>query len=198
MIIKTKSFGNVEVNETDIIDFPEGMPGFSDEKKFVVLFDKTKEDSPFMWLQAVENSDLAFVVVDPFWFKPDYKFNIDAETKKQLEISAPEDVLVLSVVVVPEDMSRTTANLKAPLLLNHRARKGKQYILQEDKYSIRHYIVDEIERNFSSVVMAQEEKSAKKSSTRKKSASCKSGNSEKKSTCKTNSQKTSCKKAVQK
>lgn len=186
MIIKTKSFGNVEVQDTDVINFSDGVPGFPDEKRFVVLFDNTKEESPFMWLQAVENSELAFVVVDPFWFKPDYKFNIDAETKKQLEIDAPEDVLVLSVVVIPEDMSRTTANLKAPLLVNHRTKKGKQYILENDKYSIRHYIMDELERNFSSVVKGEDAQDCKETSSKQKK-SC--GKAEKKPTSKKTTKK---------
>lgn len=181
MIIKTKNFGNVEVQDTDVINFEEGVPGFPNEKKFVVLFDNTKEESPFMWLQAVDNSELTFVVVDPFWFKPDYKFNIDVETKNQLDIQNPEDVLVLSVVVIPEDMSKITANLKAPLLVNHRTHKGKQYILENDKYSVRHYIMDELERNFSSAVKPNDKKCCKTASEKSK-CSCKTGG------------KTSCKK----
>lgn len=151
MILETKAFGYVEIQDTDVFTFDEGIPGFPNEKRFAVLYDNQK-DSPFMWLQAVDNPNLTFVIVDPYSFKPDYGFVIDPGTMKELGIETHEDVLVFSIVVIPEDISRMSANLRAPIIINHRTRKGKQYALENSYYSVRHYIVDEIKESITPIV----------------------------------------------
>ena len=65
MKLHTKNFGLLEIEEEKIIAFPEGIPGFEEEKEFVII-NNEDEENPFCWLQSVNNPDLAFVITTPF------------------------------------------------------------------------------------------------------------------------------------
>lgn len=145
MQLETKHFGKIDVDEKEIVDFPEGIPGFEGSKKFIVL-SGDDPDSPFKWLQGVDAPQLAFAIVDPFFVKKDYDFNINEEIVRKLEIEKAEDVAVYAIVVVPEDISQMTMNLKAPVLVNARNHKGTQIVLDTDRYSMRHYILEELRK----------------------------------------------------
>ena len=105
MIIESKHFGLVEIPGEKIIRFPYGLYGFEDIKEYVLL-GKPENDNPFMWLHAVHNPDVCFVVVDPFMFKKDYSPSINEEVLQRLEVQDPADIHFLSIVVIPQDMSR--------------------------------------------------------------------------------------------
>lgn len=145
MQLNTKHFGLINIDENGILDFPEGIPGFESTKRFVLL-GKDEKESPFQWLQGVDNSDLALVVIDPKLFKPDYLVDVDDDQVEILNIKDANSVLVLSIVVVPEDISKMTANLKAPILINTENRKGKQVVVDKGDYQIRHYIMEELRK----------------------------------------------------
>lgn len=142
--IVTKPFGQIEVDERQIIDFPEGIYGFEDIKKFVIL--DAKEKSPFKWLQAYDEPDLAFVIIRPVDFMMQYELDVMPEDLEDIGAKSPEDVLVFAIVTIPEDPSKMTANLQGPVLINPKARKGKQAISLCDKYTVRHYILEEIKK----------------------------------------------------
>jgi len=143
MVIETTHFGKIEIRDTDILFFEEGIIGFEDVKKFGLINSEDPE-SPFKWIQAVERPDLAFALVDPFRIKKDYDFDLKDEYVEALEIMEPSDVMVFSIVVVPEDISKISMNLKAPLIINKNNNKAAQVILDTDKYTVRHYILDEL------------------------------------------------------
>jgi flagellar assembly factor FliW len=145
MKLDTKNFGLLDIDESSIITFSEGLPGFMEEKQFT-LVDTGDEESPFKWLQSVKNSSLAFAVVNPFAIKKDYDFELKDDIADILGIESAEDVLVYSIVVVPEDLAKMTANLKAPIILNVKKQKAMQIILDTDDYSVRHYILDELRK----------------------------------------------------
>lgn len=143
MELTTKHFGAIEVDEKAILHFDEGIPGFETVKKFVLL-GQASEDSPFQWLQGVDNTDLAFVVIDPRLVKPDYLVDVDDSEVEILEIKDASKVLVYSIVVIPEDITKMTANLKAPLLINADNNRGKQVVLDKGDYPIKYYILQEL------------------------------------------------------
>lgn len=145
MLLNTKHFGEIDIDENKIINFREGIPGFENSKKFIVLYDGD-EASPFRWLQCVDNGELAFAVVNPFMILNDYDIEIPEETVSNLNIESIEDVMVLSIVVVPDDPSKMTMNLKAPVIINTKNNTGMQVVLDTDMYSVRHYIVEELRR----------------------------------------------------
>lgn len=145
MQLNTKHFGVVEIDEKGIIDFTGGLPGFEDIKKFV-LFGSGDESSPFRWLQSVDDPKLAFAVVDPFLIKNDYNVTLNGDVIDALAIEKEEDALIYSIVVVPDDISEMSMNLKAPVVINTKNNRGMQIVLDTDMYSVRHYILEELQR----------------------------------------------------
>jgi len=143
--LNTKHFGVVEVNEKDIIDFPEGIPGFEYIKRFVIL-GKNEDGNPFHWLQGVDDPDIALVIIDPRTFKPDYVVDVPDEEVEILDIKDTEKVLVFSVVVVQEDLSKMTANLSAHILINIENSRGKQVIMDNEDYPIKYYFMEELRK----------------------------------------------------
>ena len=137
MNIQTKYFDEVEIDEADIIKFQNGLPGFLDEKQFVLM---NLEDTVFQVLQSVETQALAFIVVNPFQFKSDYAFVLDNQVVEQLKIESDEDVTILSIVTLKESLKESTVNLKAPLVINVKQKEGKQYIIQKTDYTTKEYI----------------------------------------------------------
>ncbi|MGN8647380.1 flagellar assembly protein FliW [Gracilibacillus sp. HCP3S3_G5_1] len=138
MQIETKYFGEIEVKEEEIIHFPYGIPGFLEEKKFVLL--SFEESGLFQILQSTNSVNPAFVVVDPFLFVKNYQFNLDDTTLEQLEIKEEKDVLVLAIVTVKDPLTTSTANLHAPLVINQNKKLAKQYITKNQQYSTKETI----------------------------------------------------------
>jgi len=158
MLLKTKHFGEIEIDEKNVLKFDNGLPGFEPCKKYILLGNE-EEASPFRWLQCVDQPEVAFAIADPFPIVRDYDFELDDESAKKLGIEKSEDVAVYVIVVVPEDYKKMSMNLKAPLIVNSRNKKGTQIILDTDKYTVRHYILDELRRQeVSADARADEEK----------------------------------------
>lgn len=137
MKIDTKHFGEIEFEEKNIISFCRGLLGFEEIKKYI-LIDNEDTGGVFKWLQAVDRPDLAFVVMNPYCILHDYEFDIPDGIAEKLGIEKPEDVVVLTIVVVPEDISKMTTNLKAPVVINSGNNKAEQVVLEDDRYSLKH------------------------------------------------------------
>ncbi len=75
MKLNTKNFGKIEIKEEDIIYFPDGILGFEEEKQFVII-NNEDEQNPFHWLQSVQNPELAFVIINPFFCISRLRHNI--------------------------------------------------------------------------------------------------------------------------
>ena len=139
MKLDTKHFGEIEIGEEKIISFPEGIPGFEDQKRFVIINNHDSEN-PFGWLQAVDNGSLSFVVINPFLVKPDYDFVLSQSVEEKLKIRNEKDVAVYTIAVIPEDIKKITINLSGPVIINVKEKLGKQIILNDEKYSTKYYI----------------------------------------------------------
>lgn len=139
MEILSKAYGRVEIDPLNIVTFENGMIGFENVKRFVLL---GKDDNEILiWLQSVDDKNLAFVVIQPRFFKPDYQPKIHVDELADLDINDDSELLVYAVVVVPEDVTKMTANLQAPIIINTRNNKGKQVILNDDTYKIKEPII---------------------------------------------------------
>ncbi|XBP66783.1 flagellar assembly protein FliW [Bacillus velezensis] len=138
MIIKTKYHGEIRIDEGQIISFENGLPGFNDETQFVVL--PLSEDSPFLAPQSVKQEHIAFIVASPFIFFKGYEFDIDQATLELLHIEDIEDVEVMAILTLEEPFENTTANLKAPIIVNKKEMKAKQIILHDASYETKHLI----------------------------------------------------------
>lgn len=139
MKLNTKNFGELEIDEEKIITFPEGLPGFEGEKQFIII-NNEDEENPFQWLQSVSNPELAFVIINPFLVFSDYDINIPRIVQDKLNIEDEKDIAVYSIVVVPKDLKKMTANLLGPIIINVNERLGKQVILDDSRYTTKHYI----------------------------------------------------------
>ena len=126
----TSRFGRLEVNKDKIIHFPEGLIGFTDVKRYILLDYK---DTLLKWLQAVDDPDVAFIIVPLFEFFPDYSVKIEKSVKEFLEIENEEDVTVLSILRVEGES--VTANLQGPLVINSINKKGLQIVNEDTRFS---------------------------------------------------------------
>lgn len=140
MKIISKHFGEIEVNDADIFDFSEGILGFEDEKRFVLI---NEEGEPIVWLQSVVSPTVCVPLIDPVLIMEDFKFKISKEVEKGIGIVEGENLGTFVVVVIQSDISKSTANLRSPILLNSEKKKGIQTILEDKNLEIRHLIFSE-------------------------------------------------------
>lgn len=143
--VKTKPYGEIKVDDRQVIDFPEGILGFDYIKKFILL-DSDDEQSPLKWLQAYEEPTLAFVIIRPADFMKEYELVISQNDIETVKAKNVNELIVFSIVTIPENAADMTANLQGPIIINPVKKIGKQAILLTDSYSVRHRILDEIQK----------------------------------------------------
>lgn len=136
MQIETVRFGEIEVNDAKILNFKGGLPGLEEYKEFVVL--RFEDSYPIFWLQSIEDKSVCLPVVDSFLVAPDYAFNLSDEEVGDLQISSPDELHVLSVLVIPENLDGMTMNLAAPIIININTGSAKQIILNGGEYNVRY------------------------------------------------------------
>ena len=121
----TSRFGVLEAEEEKIINFPDGLVGFSDLKRFILIDHK---DTPLKWLQSVDDPDIAFIVASPDIIAAEYSIDLDRTVKKYLQLENENDLVVLVIMRVSgEDV---IANFQGPLIINANNMKGVQIILE--------------------------------------------------------------------
>ncbi|ANX13694.1 hypothetical protein ABE41_016925 [Fictibacillus arsenicus] len=135
MIIHTKFEETIEVDEKDIIHFEQGLPGFEDEKNFVLI---PMEGTPFSTLQSVSTRELAFFTTNPFLFFKEYDFEIIKSVQEYLRIKDVSDVMIQVILTIHEPLEKSTANLQAPLVINYKENLAKQVVLLDTTYGTRH------------------------------------------------------------
>jgi flagellar assembly factor FliW len=139
MKLQTKFEETVEINESEILKFEQGLPGFEEEKQFVLI---PMEGTPFSILQSITTTELAFVTADPFVFFKEYDFELSPSVQEQLHIEKSPDVFVQVIVTVSEPFDKSTANLQAPIVINQKNNAGKQVVLTDGKHQTRHFLND--------------------------------------------------------
>lgn len=145
MKINTTRFGEINIDENKIIRFPNGILGFSEVKNYIMLDHMNKPDIPFKWLQAIDRSDLAFVITDPLLFNPDYNPNIGEQDLKEVDLTTAEDKGMIVIVTIPgDDPQKMTANLRGPILVNLRMKVAKQIVLPDDNYQVRFPLLESL------------------------------------------------------
>lgn len=136
MVITTKLFGEIEIDELKKITFPQGIVGFPDLKDFLLIHDSDSKGS-IRWLQSVQEPAFAMPVIDPLLVKPDYNPSIEDELLKPLGELAEDDTLVLVTITVPAEIENMTVNLKAPIVINGENRMAAQLIIDDDQYLVK-------------------------------------------------------------
>lgn len=129
----TRLFGEIEIDESKIITFEDGIIGFPDMKKFTLIFDEEKEGRPSIsWLQSMDEPEIAFPVMDPLFVCETYNPSVEDELLKNLGTIKVDNLYVLVTVTVPQDIKELAVNLKAPIVINTDTRKASQIIVEDD------------------------------------------------------------------
>jgi len=135
MQIDTVRFGLVDVDEKKLILFENGIPGLDEYRKYALL--QFEESYPIIWLQSVDDGEICLPVLDTFAVLTGYVFDIDDEDVKELGLEGPEELHVVSVLVIPDDIHKMTVNLAAPIIINTATGKAKQIMLSGGEYNVR-------------------------------------------------------------
>lgn len=136
MIIESTRLGKLETEPAEFVAFPNGLPGFKDEQKFVFL--PCSPDSPFFFMQSVTDPDLTFLLVEPFAMFSDYEFSLDKSVMADLALSDEQPPQIFNIVTATERPEEMTANLLAPVIVNPIRRIAQQIVLEKVPYTTRH------------------------------------------------------------
>ncbi len=151
MKVKTSRFGELEVNPSDIVTFSEGLLGFENLKKYFVV--DPGDSTLILWLQSTEDEKVAFPIIEPKIFKPDYIAKLLPADLNGLDLESLQTAKLYSILTIPANVTEMSANLKAPVVINSTKKVGKQIVLQDSKLSVKHEMYKELKVyivNFSS------------------------------------------------
>lgn len=135
--IETKDFGPIQVEEEEIIRFPEGLFSFEEATEFVFI---KNDEYAAIWMQAVAGPDPRFIVFNPLDFFPGYDPHLPAGVLEQLAAQSIEELCFFVIAVIPEKMRDMTVNLKSPVVVNPAERIACQVILENEDYGVRHRV----------------------------------------------------------
>ena len=142
MKIKTRYFGEIDLDDSKIVHFENGLFGFEEYKDYTILYDSEGEEEPFFsWLQCTTEQSLAFPVVNPQKVREDYDPVVEDELLQGLGEFGEDDLVVLVLATIPKEVEKTSVNLKAPLIINAGTRKGVQLVAGNQDYEIKHFIM---------------------------------------------------------
>ena len=133
MKANTRIFGEIDIDESKIITFVNGMVGFPDMKKFTLIYDEEKKNKGgIMWFQSLDEPEFAMPVVDPSSICEDYNPTVNDELLSAIGELNDENLFVLVTIKVPSDITKMTINLKGPIIINSDTRLGEQIIVEDD------------------------------------------------------------------
>lgn len=136
MLVQTVNFGSLEIPESKVIAFKEGLPGFPQINRFTVI--ELEELKPFKYLQSLDEPLISLFIINPFLLDPNYEFRLTDPDMEDVHSTNSAELEVYAVATIPEDPNGATINFMAPIVINDKERCGKQVILHESKYSVQH------------------------------------------------------------
>lgn len=137
MVVETKCFGTVEIDDSKIITFEGGILGFENYQKYTLIYDSVKNKKTIMWLQSVEEKSLALPVIDPMIVDDKYSPVVEDSLLDAIGGVDENNMLILTVLTVPSDITKMTVNLKAPVVINTDTCKGVQLVAENEDYKVR-------------------------------------------------------------
>jgi len=138
-VTQTTRFGQVEYSTDDVVTFHDGLIGFADLGAFVLI--QHKEDSPFRWMQSVDNGKIAFLVVDPGQYVQGYEPDMPDSAIERLGLDEETARLVYTIVSIPPGKpEEMTLNLAGPIVINLETGNAQQIVLEDEIYSIKHKV----------------------------------------------------------
>ena len=141
-VVETTNFGTMSFTPESVFEFPRGLPGFEQRRRFVPIQDA--RTAPIVFLQSLEEPSLCFTTLPVLVVDPQYRLQVKEEDLEELGFPQGrkprigEDVLCLTVLSIRE--SGPTANLLAPVVVNLRSHKAVQVVAAESEYSYQHVL----------------------------------------------------------
>lgn len=147
MLVKTKFFGEIELDDQKVITFDNGLIGFENLKKFTLIYNsETEQNNTITWLQSLDEQMVALPVLSPFSVMADYNPVVEDETLAKLGELNPENTVIFLTLTVPSDITKMTTNLKAPIIINAETKKGCQVIAENPDYVVKYNIFDVVQK----------------------------------------------------
>ena len=146
MKINTRMFGEIEIDEEKIINFDLGMIGFDFLKKFTLIHDEDEEDNSVIWLQSLDEPAFAMPVMNPLLAMDNYNPSVEDELFKNIG-ETDGDIIVFVTLTVPDKIENMTVNLRAPIIINPKTRKGCQIIVEETEYLVKYPVYEALKAN---------------------------------------------------
>ncbi len=151
MLVQTKHFGEIDLAEDKIIVFDNGIMGFEEYKRYAILYDMERETGgkkpAISWLQCLDLKELALPIISPTLVKEDYNPIVEDELLEGLGELTDENLAIFLVMTVPSDITRMTANLKAPIIINADTLKGCQIVAENADYEVRFPTYEQFRRS---------------------------------------------------
>lgn len=144
----TKYFGEVDIAEDKVLDFPNGIIGFEDLHKFAIIYDIDRGvETNVSYLQSLEEPRVVFPIMNPLVVLEQYNPMIEDELLAPLGMPKEDELLVFLTMTVPSDLTKMTVNMKAPFVINTTLKKGGQIIVENTDYEVRFPIYDILQAN---------------------------------------------------
>lgn len=141
-VVHSLKFGTLEVPDDKTIYMERPILGFEQLKTFCLV--EMPELRPFSWLQSIEDETIAFLVVNPVTFFPNYRIEVNPKEIAELRVTKVDNVETYVIVTVPEDPHQISANLQGPILINTENNLAKQLVLVNSQYEVRHSLLDAV------------------------------------------------------
>lgn len=141
MIFQSARFGEIEFATEDVVTLSDGLLGFEENTRYVVL--QHGDGGPFRWLQSIEDANLAFLIVDPAYFVPEYAPLLENSQAQALGLTEGTPRLVYTIVTIPKGKpEEMTLNLAGPIVINAQTRMACQVIVEDESCSVRHRVFE--------------------------------------------------------
>ena len=142
MQVITRRFGEVDVPDNKLITMARPLLGFEKLKSFCMI--ESDDMAPFLWLQSTEEPEVAFIIVNPRLFYPDYKIEVNRAEVAELCIGDVQKVETYVIVTIPAEPTKISVNLQGPVLVNTDNNLARQLVMVNSEYGIKHFILDEV------------------------------------------------------
>lgn len=147
MEFTSKLFGKVDIDDSKVIEFPEGILGFPELKKFALIYDNEKNTAGgFNFLVSIEEPAFGIPVVPALMVETGYSPKFTEDIESVIGGLTEENALVLVTMTIPSDVTKMTVNLNAPLVINLDSNKGVQSVVANDEYDVKYPIYDKLKK----------------------------------------------------
>lgn len=147
MKVNSIRFGELDIPENKVIFMEKPILGFDNYRKYCLI--EIDELLPVLWLQCIDDPNVVLPIVNPKAFSPDYKIEINSKEIAELKVKDVNDVEVYVVMTITDNPSDTSLNMQGPILINTKTNLGKQLVLVNSNYEVRHRLINELEEEYS-------------------------------------------------